>query len=165
MTEEWRRITSFLNYEVSNLGRVRRATTKRGTREGKVLKSHKDEGGYLRIRLQGNSSRPTLSVSRLVAKAFIPNPKKLPEVNHKDGHKKNNDVKNLEWRTTQGNRSHAAHNGLTRGSGICFYKRLKKWCVRISVAPNKRLMVGCFNTKAQAILVRNKKLKSLKECL
>lgn len=49
---------------------------------------------------------------RIVAEAFIPNPLKLPEVNHKDGNKKNNCVENLEWVTHRGNVIHAVETGL-----------------------------------------------------
>lgn len=39
----------------------------------------------------------SVSVARLVAMAFVPNPYNLPEVNHKDYNRKNANAKNLEW--------------------------------------------------------------------
>ena len=46
-----------------------------------------------------NKSWRGISVARLVATAFIPNPNNLPEVNHKDYDRANADVDNLEWIT------------------------------------------------------------------
>lgn len=51
-------------------------------------------------------------VHRLVALTFIPNPDGLPEVNHRDGDKRNNAVANLEWMTHADNGRHASHLGL-----------------------------------------------------
>jgi len=51
----------------------------------------------------------------LVAIHFVPNPKNLPEVNHKDGIKTNNWDWNLEWNTKRQNLDHAIRNGLMIG--------------------------------------------------
>lgn len=44
---------------------------------------------------------------RLVAEHFIPNPKKLSDVNHKNGIKSDNRVENLEWMSHSDNIRHS----------------------------------------------------------
>lgn len=53
-------------------------------------------------------------IHRVVAKCFLPNPDSLPQINHKDGNKLNNDVSNLEWCTQSENIKHAYDNGLMK---------------------------------------------------
>ena len=48
----------------------------------------------------------------LVAQAFFPNPHNLPEVNHINGCKTDNNLCNLEWVSGSANVSHAYQNGL-----------------------------------------------------
>lgn len=67
--------------------------------------------GYWQVKLCEKGKYKSFLVHRLVAEAYIPNPAKLPFVNHKDGNKKNNDVTNLEWCTAQTNTDHAMLNG------------------------------------------------------
>ena len=64
--------------------------------------------GYASVRMPyGN-----YLVHRMVADAFIPNPGNKPQVNHKDGNKRNNNVSNLEWVTAKENMEHASKTGL-----------------------------------------------------
>ena len=87
-------------YEVSNLGRVRsldRYDNRGCKRKGQIRKTKKDKGGYYRIILCKNDKQKDFLVHRLVALAFIPNPNKLPIINHKDCCPSNNRADNLEW--------------------------------------------------------------------
>lgn len=67
------------------------------------------------VGLNKNSITKKLSVHRIIAKTFIPNKKKVREVNHKDGDKLNNHYSNLEWCTPSENSKHAHKNGLASG--------------------------------------------------
>lgn len=98
--EEFRDIKDYENYEVSNLGRIRNKKT------GRILKLDKTKYGYFQIVLSKNGTIRRARVHRLVAEAFLPNPNKYPEVNHKDEDKTNNKVDNLEWCTAEYNNSY-----------------------------------------------------------
>ena len=114
MKEIWKPIEG-TRYEVSNTGKIRSLDYKRS---GKIreLKPAADPKGYMKTMLLINGKNKTVKVHRLVAKAFIPNPDNLPQVNHKDGDKRNNCVENLEWITNYDNAHHAMENGLFKNS-------------------------------------------------
>ena len=63
----------------------------------KFLEPKCEKKGYLIVGLYKNGNRKYFRVHRLVAEAYIPNPEKLPQVNHKDENKANNCLQNLEW--------------------------------------------------------------------
>lgn len=114
MTEEWRDITGYEGiYKVSNMGRVlsleRLVWNGKGykTEPQKILKQGRNHKGYPIVYLSKDAKQKTISVHRLMAKAFIPNPLNKPQVNHIDGVKTNNIVSNLEWCTNQENQEHA----------------------------------------------------------
>jgi hypothetical protein len=73
--------------------------------------------GYLSVHLRKCTTQKTPKIHRLVAIAFIPNPLNLPEVNHLDGNKKNNNDWNLEWSSSKNNTDHAIKTGLRDSIG------------------------------------------------
>ena len=77
------------HYQVSNWGRVK--SIKFG--KEKILKLIKDKDGYLQVTLCKNNIKKVYKVHRLVAEAFIDNTDNLPQVNHKDENKLNNNVR------------------------------------------------------------------------
>jgi len=111
MEEEWKLIDGYNGaYRVSNLGRVQ--TCKNG-RWGKTNRWRDMRGymhtttGYWFLRLRNHPFKgETKSLHRIIAEAFIPNPFKKQMVNHIDGNRLNNDIKNLEWVSNRENVLH-----------------------------------------------------------
>ncbi|UUV46937.1 HNH endonuclease [Bacillus phage vB_BanS-Thrax5] len=117
--ETWKEIIGYEGlYEVSNLGKVRsvdRLIYRNGNpimRKGKELSQHKRQNKYFTVSLSKDGKQKTHTIHRLVAIAFVDNPKNLPVVNHKDTNKENNRFDNLEWATQQENLAHADDKGL-----------------------------------------------------
>lgn len=81
-------------------------------RTGKQMKTRYDRDGYLRLGLTENGHQTTYHVHRILALCFLPNPKRLPQVNHKDGNKNNNSLSNLEWCSCRDNLIHALKTSL-----------------------------------------------------
>ena len=101
--EIWKALPGVTGVEVSNFGRVRTidrvVSGENGTRslKGHVLKQCKNIDGYLTVSIQIDEKQATKRVHRLVAQTFIKNPDNLPQVNHKDCDRTNNNVENLEF--------------------------------------------------------------------
>ena len=66
---------------------------------GKTLKGRVTKNGYLRVIISGKY----YYIHRLVADAFIPNEDNKPQIDHKNGNKKDNRVENLRWVTSYEN--------------------------------------------------------------
>jgi len=83
-------------YEVSNLGNIRKYSTKT------PVKTHLDSKGFIKFHCKTgnyyNSKFTTKYVHRLVAELFCPNPMEFKRVIFLDGNKHNITSTNLEWR-------------------------------------------------------------------
>lgn len=78
----------------------------------RILKPTVNSCGYLMVGFFTKKERINVNVHRAMAETFVPNPKNLPYINHKDGNKMNNSIENLEWCTAKENTQHAHDNGL-----------------------------------------------------
>lgn len=99
--EEWKDIVGYEGlYQISNLGRVK-SMPRKGTKGG-IMTQHERQDGkhnkhYLRVALSKGHQTKWFSVNRLVAEAFIENPRGLPEVDHINNDERDNRVVNLQW--------------------------------------------------------------------
>lgn len=132
--EFWKDIQAYEGlYQISNFGRIKRLEreskykhSKRGLKE-KIMVLNKNKHGYRFIKLVNDGLVKTHSVHRLVAIHFISNIENLPEVNHKDGDKNNNEHSNLEWCSRANNMNHAYENSLINQKGTnSFWSKLNE---------------------------------------
>lgn len=114
--EIWKDIENYEGvYQVSNYGRIKSFAQKS---LGKIKIPHILNKGYLRIGLDKNANEVLYLVHRLVAMAFIPNPFKKPQINHKNSNKQDNKVQNLEWCTNGENLKHSYSMGIHCQDGM-----------------------------------------------
>jgi|SRR5437763_13440723 hypothetical protein len=111
----WKTIEGYQNYEINELAEVR------NKKSGRILKSPVDGHGYRRVTLHNVDGQKTKKIHRLVAEYFIPNPDNLPQLNHIDGNKQNNDLNNLEWCSMTHNLEHAYKMNLNRSIPVRKY--------------------------------------------
>ena len=106
--ENWRFINENPDYMVSDHGRVMSLKGK----SKQMMSSFINANSYENLQLFNKGIYTMHLMHRLVAKAFIPNPRNLPQVNHLDGNTLNNHASNLEWCDAYDNIRHAILTGL-----------------------------------------------------
>lgn len=100
------KINDYENYEINKEGNIF------SLKRDKYLKYSIQKSGYKYVYLCKNGKQKAFLLHRLIALNFLPNPENLPEINHIDGNKLNNDLNNLEWVTRSQNQKHAYLNKL-----------------------------------------------------
>lgn len=139
-TEEvWKDVPGYEGlYSVSNYGRVKALSRVKRGRNGsvymtcvRILSPLNSINGYKRVALYDNEGKnKRISIHRLVALTFIPNPYNLPQINHLNENKSDNRVDNLEWSTA----SHNINWG-TRNDRVA--KRMERAVIAIRIKDGK----------------------------
>ncbi len=106
--EIWKPVDGYKGiYEISNLGRIRKCN---------ILKTSLRKG-YPSLSLSIGGKKKGITIHRLVAKAFVPNPNGEENVNHINGKKRDSRATNLEWCSHGYNLIHARETGLINTFG------------------------------------------------
>jgi hypothetical protein len=134
MQEEWRPVVGFPDYEVSSLGRVRRAVDGYRKRAGQFLAQRIVTGGYPAVWLGLDGVGYTKTVHSLVCAAFHgPRPSRQHQVAHNNGMPDDNRAENLRWATPRENRLDCVAHG-TMPLGEAHYR------AGLTVADVQRIM-------------------------
>lgn len=97
---EYKQLEDFPDYYISEDGEII-STIGYGLRR---MKTWPNQYGHRYIALRDRSgNKQRVSIHRLVAKTFIPNPENYPVVRHRDDCPENNDYRNLAWGTQADN--------------------------------------------------------------
>jgi hypothetical protein len=180
---QWRPLHGYEGfYEVSDSGSVRSIDrtidlpdNKRRKIKGRTLAIKKNRDGYQFVSVSRNGKQETMYVHRAVAKTYLPNPDDLPQVNHLDGNKLNNNVRNLAWVTHPQNVQHCYDTGLckNKGGNHTFavgvidnslgqeFSTIKEWCEArgISYSTGRNLLSGYNGSKTIDLSAIVKQLK------
>lgn len=115
--ERWKTCAGFPDYEISDKGRVRRATdSAHGPKKGHILKPWVQPNGYLVVSLWRNGKGFNRYIHRMVAITFHGHPPAGHEVAHIDGNPANNSAINLRWATKSENHiDKRRHGTMLRG--------------------------------------------------
>jgi hypothetical protein len=145
LKEKWKWIEGFKGlYKVSDKGRIK--SYHKNKEKGFIL-SGKNNNGYNNITLAKNGKHYYKKIHRIVAKAFIPNPKNKPQVNHIDSDIHNNCVKNLEWVTPKENARYAVKNNPDMIKGIIDYNKYERPNTIQQYSLNGKLLNEFVNAK------------------
>lgn len=139
-------------------------------KNGRFLKPIKHSNGYFFVCLRAEHVYKIKSIHRIIAETFIQNSQNLPQVNHKDGDKSNNDIGNLEWCSARQNMQHALKKGLLTSLGEGQYaSKLKEkdvLAIRSTYVPGKITMKSLalrygVDTSMIGLILKRKKWKHI----
>ena len=83
-------------------------------KSGKIIKEYVENKCYVRCNLNGKNYLK----HRLIANQFIPNPNNLPQIDHIDHNRRNNNVSNLRWVSNKQNCNNRSNNKIVKNMAV-----------------------------------------------
>lgn len=167
MNEIWKDIDGYNgDYQISNLGKVKCLKFNKIRMVKATLSGNSNrplqKGLYYTVKLNKKGNVKNMRVHRLIALHFIEKIVGKNFVNHIDGDRLNNCVKNLEWCTCRENTIHSYSLKKTSSKycGVCWDKSRKKWVAQITIN-SKNKFLGRFDIEEEASYAYEVALKSL----
>ena len=154
VNDEWRSIDGYINYQVSNIGRVRNSKT------GRILKPQLGNDGYYDVGLSKDVKFKRHSIHRLVANEILQKPSNIIHyvVDHIDHDRTNNKFYNLRYATISKNQmNRVKHRTTDIGSkykGVSKFKN--KWRAFVQYQ-GKRYNLRNYDIEEDAAIAYNKK--------
>jgi len=155
MSEIWKNIPDYDNYDVSNLGNVR---SKR-----KVLSPSVNVHGYKVVSLYANGIKKQWKVHQLVALCFLDYKFENHSIviDHVNGDKIDNKLSNLKLISQRENRSKLSKKTTSKYTGVYFQKKTRKYTAMIYIN-GKTKYLGVFSNQKDAKCAYDNELKILK---
>jgi len=158
MSEVWKTIVGYENYQVSSHGRVLNTYTNR------ILKPLGNKNGYLYISLCKEAIQKFYLLHRLVARSFLENPQNKRCVDHINKVKSNNNVSNLRFATHSENAQNVGTRRRKKSSsiykGVAYHKPSKKFIAYINLE-GTRYNLGSYRNEIDACRAYNEKASEL----
>lgn len=115
-----------------------------------------DNVGYYEVVFRINGKKKYVRVHRVIAETMIPNPQNLPQVNHIDGNKLNNNVYNLEWCTNSYNTQHGYNT-----DGIYHNKHRRHMIKAINKETKNEIIFRSIRSCAEKLGLNRKTITSI----
>lgn len=160
VNEDWAQDQEYSEYWVSTKGRVWSNVS-----NSFIYGSPYDAYGHIGLTLWVDKRKVFKALHRMVAEAFIPNPRGLPQVRHLDDDPTNNNVWNLAWGSPADNTQDCIRNGhfyyLTDNDREISWKKTRVPIVAVDLSTRREYLFESLSEASRRLGVNKASISSV----